>query len=1395
VGASGSDFHAGADAAFEADAAASDEELLGRGLHMHSQAPRSGAREAVAALLSARENPYKDVVRGPEGVHSRSPVMPPLKVLAGVDTVLSGRNLPTLSAHWRDMMGSLEKRNESLHKSVKLLEKLHAAQAAGVLTDVPANAANTDSPPLLYGPQETLAYVLHGMLPSYGVAHRVFTEIRASLPGFSPRSMLDFGCGPGTAILAALHVWGDGVLGVGSDTPGLPPTPASAAAANSAAASASATHWPGVGLLSPPAPKHSSGALTPSGSALAPSAAALALASRPLVDIVAVDPSRSMQQVAEHMLAEAAPGAMFRKSLADVGRMHRGKRFDLVVAHYSLAELCTDKDRDAAVAQLWDALAPGGILVMAEHGDRWGFHSVKRSRDMLLHRAALLARFLPQLAADRPHLLSGGGAVALPAGAADASPVRSNLGAAAPLDDGDEDEAGSGDEDDDDDDDEETDPQLAAVRQAYLAQRKGRAPAPPAAGAGAGAGAGSGSKAAPAPPLSSIGLSEFQDYDPATTAKAAAATRAVALAGALPSASEVKAQLKSVMKQHANTLRPPTDTHGMAVVGPCPNALACPMHASSWCFFGQMVHRHRRAGRSVHTRSLPQRLEKFSWVSLRKTDAAAAAQHAPHTRAGWVGSPVFSLDEDRTAAEAAQAKGRAADAEGGEGGEGDAGSAAARRRRDEQRAAAAAAAIADPRLLVLSQRNLEPDDWWLRRRPNKRAGLEQEEVRASAGSAAAGASGSPDAARRRAPSPAGSRGAAAGSAPAGRSGPRGLAAAGRYRARLQEEEEEEEEEEAGSSEGSEGSEGSEEEGEGEGVQAYQGSSGMQGRLPFARLPALAGKRRRNAFGVRGDEEAAAAGAGSSDEEEGDEDEAALLRGRYAPLYGKGKGVRGWRRERSGGAEARDEDDDEEEDEDEDDEEEDGEAAAAMAQRAEREGLLEGVVADAMAAGLSGAGQWARIVRPPLKRSKHVILDVCTPQGTLERRVPSKGKLKPWPGAYRAARKSGWGGVWPNWLARKRDTAGLDRASREAAAALRDPFGFAAAQAGDAEAASASDVGDDDGSAADTAPQADARQRPAPRSEGGVRGVPSEAWLEAEAAEMEGRRRAVQSRRAGASAPGMTAAGVAGAAEIVEQRRRPAIDRSNQVRPSRRARRRRSMAPFFDEEEQLLTPTERDKAAHHVAQDRRDWDPLGLLAPGGRQKAASKALKLDVNALLARPDRAARIAASLPAGPGGKAPLSLAESMASKVGAVPFKRHALPEGIISELRDATPAEAGLAAALPLGDTAARLGLPGSSAALRAQLEGAQRGTGALGSGGKAAGALGAPAAGSSAPKQLEAGGRGESGIRGSRKARKEAEAEEAKASQHYGKPPTKSRGRSRSAAAGLAARRARGASRG
>lgn len=55
-------------------------------------------------------------------------------------------------------------------------------------------------------------------------------------------------------------------------------------------------------------------------------------------------------------------------------------------------------------------------------------------------------------------------------------------------------------------------------------------------------------------------------------------------------------------------------------------------------------------------------------------------------------------------------------------------------------------------------------------------------------------------------------------------------------------------------------------------------------------------------------------------------------------------------------------------------------------------------------------EWGRIVRSPNRKKKHVILDACTRDGALERRVVAKkGAL---PGHFARARKSRWGDVWP-----------------------------------------------------------------------------------------------------------------------------------------------------------------------------------------------------------------------------------------------------------------------------------------------------------------------------------------------------------------------------------------------
>ena len=174
--------------------------------------------------------------------------------------------------------------------------------------------------------------------------------------------------------------------------------------------------------------------------------------------------------------------------------------------------------------------------------------------------------------------------------------------------------------------------------------------------------------------------------------------------------------------------------------------------------------------------------------------------------------------------------------------------------------------------------------------------------------------------------------------------------------------------------------------------------------------------------------------------------AALVRGDSAAAGGRLPALT------AGGGSEEDEDDDDDDSEDDDEEEEeegeDGEEYADEDEdRRRRAGALEAAVAAAEAAGIPGAGQWARIVRPPLRRNRHVILDVCTPQGTLERRIATPAKLAAFPGAYRAARKSSWGAEWPNWLARSRkDDARQAQHAALYAAATAGPAGLLRAPA-------------------------------------------------------------------------------------------------------------------------------------------------------------------------------------------------------------------------------------------------------------------------------------------------------------------------------------------------------------
>lgn len=54
--------------------------------------------------------------------------------------------------------------------------------------------------------------------------------------------------------------------------------------------------------------------------------------------------------------------------------------------------------------------------------------------------------------------------------------------------------------------------------------------------------------------------------------------------------------------------------------------------------------------------------------------------------------------------------------------------------------------------------------------------------------------------------------------------------------------------------------------------------------------------------------------------------------------------------------------------------------------------------------------WPILILPPLKRVKHVTVDLCTAQGTFERTVIAKSHPKP---LYSHMRKTYWGDLWPH----------------------------------------------------------------------------------------------------------------------------------------------------------------------------------------------------------------------------------------------------------------------------------------------------------------------------------------------------------------------------------------------
>lgn len=75
----------------------------------------------------------------------------------------------------------------------------------------------------------------------------------------------------------------------------------------------------------------------------------------------------------------------------------------------------------------------------------------------------------------------------------------------------------------------------------------------------------------------------------------------------------------------------------------------------------------------------------------------------------------------------------------------------------------------------------------------------------------------------------------------------------------------------------------------------------------------------------------------------------------------------------------------------------------------------------VAASRAACASWSRIIRRPLRRGRHVVLDLCVAakdqrSGQVERHIIAHSdRRKVWlgPAAYRLARHAHWGDLWPS----------------------------------------------------------------------------------------------------------------------------------------------------------------------------------------------------------------------------------------------------------------------------------------------------------------------------------------------------------------------------------------------
>jgi ribosomal protein RSM22 (predicted rRNA methylase) len=228
----------------------------------------------------------------------------------------------------------------------------------------------------VYGPDETIAYSYYHLPNRFVITTRLLEELKSiyTKDQFTPKRILDFGCGPGTVAAAVQNVWGEEDEDDSEEekkeeerTPDRrqqwKENEIKDSFSSRTASSMSRSPPP---LSSSPSPKKKK---------------------RLMTTYVGLEVSQSMIDAAKIMTKDIFPNSIFYNKTSDLLTrcIEKNERFDLIVASYTISELSNEEAKRVAVQLLFELLEPNGYLILLENGNPMGSHLIRTARQYLLH--------------------------------------------------------------------------------------------------------------------------------------------------------------------------------------------------------------------------------------------------------------------------------------------------------------------------------------------------------------------------------------------------------------------------------------------------------------------------------------------------------------------------------------------------------------------------------------------------------------------------------------------------------------------------------------------------------------------------------------------------------------------------------------------------------------------------------------------------------------------------------------------------------------------------------------------------------------------------------------------------------------------------------------------------